>query len=1046
MNMNKKITLLGAIALGSALTVTLFNPDVKGVYSPRNTNPSNEQGIEGAFDLYHRMKGDYSKQDWLALKFEADKMAADRATDIQWLDEGPDNVGGRTRAIVVDKNNINHIYAGSVSGGLFESFNRASEWYKVDEFSDNLGISSMCQTTDGTLYVGTGHQQEESGGSQNAYDTGHNGNGIYKKLSNGTFELLPGSDDYTYVNEVVCDTLNNVVWISCNEGLKKYTASTNTITDITTATGISNGACNALAISPDGQVIVANMAGGKTNISTNGGSTFSDVSGNGAGEIEAGAARIDYAISHEKGSDGKYRIYASCGGSQHLLGVWRSADNGLTWTEIAPAGNGAPGTFSPFSHSTTSGQASYDNVISVQRGNPDRILLGGIDIYAWNYNGNWTQLTQWFYPIQSAQYAHADQHEQVWDKQGRVYVGNDGGVAFSDNGGLTWVSANRGYNVTQFYAIGYSAHGDVIGGAQDNGTQANYHDNATYRSHDEVGGGDGFSAAISFINRNILFTSVYHGSIRRSSDRGVNSGGFTPPQWSCVPGGLESGCGQFFTNFKMWENPKDLASTDSIDYIPTENYDAGETVLVPSRTSQKFISYVTPVALIYDDTLDFNPGLTTFDTIITTEEGDDYNLAIIPHTLVYDATPGLPPISIGDSIHLTAPADTTVYVDDTTLVPHYYGTNPLAPGKVYDMGNEPEAYNVSWDTIRVQDYYQSWFAIGIGGSGNPSGVWMTRNALRLSSNSNEWFKVADGVGEVSSMEFSRDGNHLFIGTWSGQLYRLSGFGDIYSPSVGDTSITWDLGHDSTTLTNIGSFGSPVTSIAVEGDVDHVVITLGNFGGTGKVRESLNATGGSPTFTSISGNLPTVSLHGAPAVSMPLYSSVIDRDNPNLILVGGEFGTYVTENGGTSWENCSGDFGSTPVYDMGQNWRTYNEGCIRPGEIYIGTHGRGIWSTAAFLSLPGDQDNLAPEKFMPNIKVYPNPLNEVGNIEFNLSSNEDAYLQIFNLNGQLVGEVTKSNLSSGKNVISFDASELPRGTYVIRLTAGSMVETTKFVKY
>lgn len=1033
--MNKKLILLGSLSVVAVSAITVLNsssPD--GVYTPRFSAEKGQTGIDGAFDLYHMLKGDFSKEDWIRAKNQALSMPADRSVAFNWLDQGPDNVGGRTRAILVDKDDINHVYAGSVSGGLFESFNRANEWNRVEEFEENLGVSAMCQTPDGTIYVATGHEEEQTGGSQNAYDSGHNGFGMYKKETSGAFTLVPNTEDYNYINEIRSDTLLNIVWMATDQGLIKYNPSTGTLTEVDG--GIGSGPCHSLSVSPEGMVIVANMGSGKTNVSTDYGSTFTDVSGNGAGEIEQGAGRVEYAISHEKNTSGSYNVYASCANS-HLVGIWRSTDNGMTWTEIAPAASGTPGAFAPFSHSATLGQGTYDNIISVQRGNPDRIFLGGIDIYSWNYNGNWNQMTQWFYSPTNPQYAHADQHEQYWDEWGRLYVGNDGGISYSDDGGQTFVPANRGYNVTQFYAIGFSAHGDVIGGAQDNGAQANYHDNAGYRSHDEVGGGDGFSAQISFINRNILFTSVYNGSISRSSDRGQNSFPYTPPQWTCDPGGLEAGCGQFFTNFKMWEHPKDLNSTDSIDYIPSDAYDAGDVVDVPSRTTGKTIPYVTPTQIVFDDTLDYNPALTEFDTVITTTApSTEYNLAIVNHYEWYDAIPGGAPVDPGDSIYLVD-IDTIVEVDSYDLLNHYYGTNPLRPGKVFDMENDSQSYNVAWDTIRVQDYYQSWFAIGLGGGGDPNGVWMTRNALRLSADASEWFLVADIPGEVSTMEFSRDGNHLFIGTWNGNLYRLSGFGDVYSPAVGDTSIDWDLGHDSTTLTNIGTFSLPVTGIAVEEDLDHVVITLaGSFSSSNLVRESNNASGGSPTWTNIHSNLP----------DMPYYSCVIERDNPNLIIVGGEFGVYYTENGGTSWTDGSESVGHVPVYDMGQNWRTFDEGCIKTGQIYIGTHGRGIWSTDAYLAMPGNQDNLAPNKFVPDINVYPNPMNEVGNVQFDLVENSDVYIQIFNLSGQLVKEISQSNMTAGKNTITFETAELTKGTYVIRLTAGTMVETAKFIKH
>jgi hypothetical protein len=131
--------------------------------------------------------------------------------------------------------------------------------------------------------------------------------------------------------------------------------------------------------------------------------------------------------------------------------------------------------------------------------------------------------------------------------------------------------------------------------------------------------------------------------------------------------------------------------------------------------------------------------------------------------------------------------------------------------------------------------------------------------------------------------------------------------------------------------------------------------------------------------------------------------------------------------------------------MGQNWRTWDEGCKRPGEIYIGTHGRGIWSSDAYLS-NGESDNLVATKFQPNVKLYPNPVNDQATLEFELENASDATIQIFNLNGQVVREINKQNMMVGKNKVAIDAQDLPKGTYIVRLTAGSTIETTKFIKH
>lgn len=1046
---------LGVVAVTATMLVQ-SPKEQEGVYQPRTTtikpNGMYQTSAEGMAELMKLMKGEFTLEDYMRIQEDWRNGNTYNRANITWYEEGPDNVGGRTRAIQIDNQDINHIWAGSVSGGLFESWDRGNTWFKVDEFSENIAVSGMCQTSDGTLYVSTGHEREsEFNYNHDGSDSGKYGDGVFKRNSDGSFTQI--DNGYSYINEIVCDTLTTKVYYATSSGLVKYDNGTITAINSSNAPGLNSGKARALSISPDGQVIVVAIADNRTHVSTDYGATFTDVSnsGNTSNPVPKGMTRCEYAVSDMKADNGNYYVYASQANT-FLTGIWMSQDNGMNWSAIAPANNGVPGSFAPFSAGGgSSGQGWYDNIITTGFQNPKKIYLGGIDVYSWATTGNWTQLTQWFLAPQSSHYAHADQHEMKWDKEGRLYIGNDGGIQISTDGGSTFYPANRGYNVTQFYAIGASAHGDVIGGAQDNGTQANYHDNHTWQEFDEVGGGDGFSCDISFINRDILFTSVYYGAVRRSADRGGNSTSFVPNEFSptgslgCTPGGLTGGCGQFYTQFKLWENPNDLNSTDTISYIPQQAYNAGDNVEVPSLTSGVYIDYTTTTSIVYDDTVDYNSGLTTQDSIITTiAPSNNYNLDQYNYTITF----GAHPLQAGDSVYLVD-LDTTIVVLSVGLEDHYYGTNAQRPGKVLDMGNEVQMYGIAWDTLHVQDPYQSWFAIGLG-SGD--GIWMTRNALRFSAASDEWFKVnTSSIGGVSTMEFSRDGNHLYVGTWSGQLWRLSGFGDVYSPKKNDywngtDTIYADTlidvnggGTVQTTWTLIKSFSQAVTDVAVEGDVDHIVVTLGEVaGGASKVWESNNATGVAPTFNVISTG--TIFSGG-----MPCYSAVIDREDPNIILVGTEFGVLLTEDGGSNWEKIPGGFGDVAVFDMVQNWRQFDEGCYRPGEIYIGTHGRGIWKTDNYLSIPGAQDNLDVNKFIPNINVYPNPLQDQGNIAFSLESDSDVTVQIFNLNGQLVRDIKKNNMAAGNNTIQFGADDLSKGTYIIRLTAGDRVETSKFIK-
>jgi hypothetical protein len=342
--------------------------------------------------------------------------------------------------------------------------------------------------------------------------------------------------------------------------------------------------------------------------------------------------------------------------------------------------------------------------------------------------------------------------------------------------------------------------------------------------------------------------------------------------------------------------------------------------------------------------------------------------------------------------------------------------------------------------------------------GNSNGVYMTRNALRFSTEM-AWFKIGDGLGNIASMEFTKDGNTLFLGTFDGRLYRYTGFNTAYSPTgiiSGATDPETDITHDTivdlngnlhpTELELIKDFGSSSITGIASGPIDdpsYLVITQGSYSAVGRVQRTTNALGVEPDFTALA--FPGSDGEGAAENGIPCYSVIVDRDDINIIVVGTEFGVYATEDGGGTWANVSGVFGNVPVYDMQQNWRTWNEGCKRPGEIYIGTHGRGIWSTDVFLNMPDENSSADKDKFTSNLKLYPNPLKEAGTVTFDLAVKEDVTLQIFNLNGQIVSEVLSKDLQAGKNQIAFNTDNLAKGTYVLRLNSNSMSETTKFIK-
>src|SRR5690606_16437770 len=128
------------------------------------------------------------------------------------------------------------------------------------------------------------------------------------------------------------------------------------------------------------------------------------------------------------------------------------------------------------------------------------------------------------------------------------------------------------------------------------------------------------------------------------------------------------------------------------------------------------------------------------------------------------------------------------------------------------------------DTLRLQDYYQSRFAFYVGNGL----IYMTKDATRLNASNNDWHQIANGVGGVIAMEFSPDGNHLFIGNSGGQVYRISDL------ALGNTDAELDVRNPSTLVTTktliASGLGGPVTGIAIDpNNGENLIATVGGYG-------------------------------------------------------------------------------------------------------------------------------------------------------------------------------------------------------------------------
>lgn len=124
-----------------------------------------------------------------ALDFAEGRVPGD-ASNNNWVERGPDNVGGRVRAVMFDPNDATTetVFAGGVSGGLWKNTNISSAlstWTRVN-IPENLSVSSIDYDPNNTniFYVGTG--ESYVGGDVN-------GDGLWKSTDGGaTFSRVFG--------------------------------------------------------------------------------------------------------------------------------------------------------------------------------------------------------------------------------------------------------------------------------------------------------------------------------------------------------------------------------------------------------------------------------------------------------------------------------------------------------------------------------------------------------------------------------------------------------------------------------------------------------------------------------------------------------------------------------------------------------------------------------------------------------------------------------------------------------------------------------------
>ena len=143
-----------------------------------------------------------------------------RTVNIEWNEHGPDNVGGRTRAVMFDPNDSEgkKFWAGGVTGGLWYTDDITltdPSWNKINDFWDNVAVSCIAfdPTNTQIFYVGTGE----------IYTNDIRGFGIWKTVDGGTtWSRLSSTDEFYWVNDIVVRNENGIGVVYVAAGMNYY--------------------------------------------------------------------------------------------------------------------------------------------------------------------------------------------------------------------------------------------------------------------------------------------------------------------------------------------------------------------------------------------------------------------------------------------------------------------------------------------------------------------------------------------------------------------------------------------------------------------------------------------------------------------------------------------------------------------------------------------------------------------------------------------------------------------------------------------------------
>lgn len=444
---------------------------------------------------------------------------------LEWRFIGPYR-GGRVVAVTGVAGDSQAAYFGAVGGGIWKSPNAGLTWEPIFDSQPvaSIGAIAIAPSNPNVIYAGTGESDIRSDLSS--------GDGVYKSTDGGKSWTNVGLRDSRQISRIVIDPRNpNVVFVATlghaygpNEerGVFKSADGGKTWSKVLYK-GPEIGASDLTMVAANPAVLFAGMwhaarppwstyppvegPGSGLYRSTDNGATWTELTGHGLPDGQWGRVGVTVA------PDGQ-RVYALIDAGKKS-GLYRSDDGGTNWI-LANA------------DARLTSRAWYFNWLTIDPSNPDVVYIPNVALYRTEDGGKTISI------VRGA--PGGDDYHDIWvdpKNSDHLILGVDQGTTVSLDRGKTWSSwynqpTAQMYHVTTDNQFPYN----VYGAQQDIGSIAlpsrTNHQQITPRDPFLVGGGESGYIVIDAGDPNILYATGTYGSAIRFDRRTSLSQNISP--------------------------------------------------------------------------------------------------------------------------------------------------------------------------------------------------------------------------------------------------------------------------------------------------------------------------------------------------------------------------------------------------------------------------------------------------------------------------------------------------------------------------------------